>query len=98
MKKLFLFCLLLFISSKPTFAQEFRPKYLRTDDPVMKELAEEMNSNGWIYFREGERQPKAETFLETSRESLGLDEDYSVRPLRDETDKEGIRHHTAIAC
>ena len=91
MKKIFTLLLIVYWGGGLFAQNKYQPKYLRADDKNFKNITVRADDDGWIEFkREAKLNPN--NFFKDYAVSLGLDQEYNFKPLKDETDKKQQRH------
>lgn len=89
--RLFL-CYLIWGGVTDSFAQKFKPKYLRENDKSFLQLTSRTTDDGWIEFRADGDAVEAASFSTRFAKNLGLKEGYHLRLIKDETDPKETRH------
>lgn len=89
-----LLCYLILGGVTNSFAQKFKPKYLREKDQSLLPLTFYASDNGWLEFRQDKDAERVnpDEFFNRFGKSLGLGEGYHLKPTQDETDYREIRY------
>ena len=75
-----------------SFAQKFKPKYLRENDKSFLQLTSQATDDGWLEFRTDAETIEVASFSTKFANNLGLKDGYQLRLVKDKTDPKETRH------
>lgn len=75
-----------------SFAQKYTPKYLRENDKSLLQYTSRATDDGWLEFNAQAEPLEAKSFSTRFAKSLGLQDGYQLRLVKDKTDIKETRH------